>query len=91
MMSAERQFNPSDLSDDQVKMIAFTIAGVLTKHFQNERPMRAKEAMQFIGVGKTLFTKLVNEGKIKPHRISEDSNPFFFPSELIESIRKPKH
>ena len=87
-MSAERNFNPSELSEDQVKIMAFTIAGVLTKHFQNERPMRAKEAMQFIGVGKTLFNKLVGEGKIKPHRISEDSNPFFFPSELIDSIKK---
>lgn len=87
-MSAERHFNPSELSEDQVKIIAFTIAGVLTKHFQNERPMRAKEAMQFIGVGKTLFTKMVNEGRIKPHRISEDSNPFFFPSELIDSIKR---
>lgn len=87
-MSAERHFNPSELSEDQVKIMAFTIAGVLTKHFQNERPMRAKEAMQFIGVGKTLFTKMVNEGRIKPHRISEDSNPFFFPSELIDSIKR---
>lgn len=87
-MSAERSFNPSELSEDQVKIIAFTIAGVITKHFQNERPMRAKEAMQFIGVGKTLFTKMVNEGRIRPHRISEDSNPFFFPSELIDSIKR---
>lgn len=87
-MSAERNFNPSELSDDQVKTIAFTIAGHLTRYFQNERPMRAKEAMQFIGVGKTLFNKMINDGVVKPHRMSEDSNPFFFPSELIAAIKR---
>lgn len=89
-MSAEtRTMNTTDLSNEQLDRLAFTLAAVLSKKgLWLEQPMGAKEAMVFLGVGKTRFYRLENLGVIKPHKPDPDGHPFYYPSEMNEGIRK---
>lgn len=84
----ERQFNPSQLTEDQLKTIAFAIAGTLKNHFANERPMGRKEAALFVGYSERRFDELVRAEKFRSHRIEEGAHPYFFPSELLEDLKK---
>lgn len=91
-MSAEtRTLNTTDLSNEQLERLAFAIAAMLSKkEVWAERPLRAKEAMSFLGVGKTTFYRMENLGVIKPHKPDPKSHPFYYPSEMNEGIKKAK-
>ena len=88
-MSAQHHLNPSDYPDEVVNRLALAIAGILTqKGMWQERPMCAKEAMEFLSVGRDRFYKLENLGIIKPFKPDPDGHPFYYPSQMNEGIRK---
>jgi hypothetical protein len=88
-MSAEKHLNPSDFSDEQVERLAFTIAGILSKHgVWHEKPLSPKGAMAFLGVGRKKFYSMVNQGIIKENRPDPNGHAFYYPSEMNEGIKK---
>lgn len=88
-MSAEsKQLNPSDLTDDQLDRIAFAILGKLSKFQVQEKPMRVKEAAAFLGISQKHFYHLVNQGKIKLHRLEDKGRPYAYASEINGAVRK---
>jgi hypothetical protein len=87
MSGQEKQLNPSSLSDEQVKILAFTVAGILSSHFESDKPMRAEEAMKFLSLTRKPFYRLVNLGVIKAHRFEENSYPYFLRSELLAQLK----
>lgn len=87
-MNTERTLNPSDFTEDQLKTLAFAIAGQLKKHFDIERPMGRIAAAEFTGVSQRTFDRMVAAGKFRSHRIEEGAHPYYFPSELLEDLKK---
>lgn len=85
-MSAQKELNPSMVSKQDLEVLAFMIAAKLNEFA--DKPMTAKEAQAWMGIGKTKFIRLANEGVIKRHHVGEKGEPMYLRSELIESIKR---
>jgi len=87
MSAAEHQFNPSDLTNEQLDRIAMALYPRIQK-LNEDRPMSAKEAYTWMGIASPTFYRLVSKGAIKGHRLTSDSDPVYLKSEIINSIKK---
>lgn len=75
---------PTELLDRFI----FAVEGRRSKFFTVEKPMTASAAREYIGIGATAFHALINKGVIKPHFFEGLSTPFYFPSEIYETLKK---
>jgi hypothetical protein len=75
------QLNPSDLSDQQIRTLAFAIAPLIKEFFQEEVITR-KEAAAHVRMGQRTFDRYVAQGKIR----SCDGK--FFKSMINEDLKK---
>lgn len=87
-MSAEtKHLNPSDFSEDQLKTLAFAMAGILSKYgVWQEAPLDREGAAAFTKYSVDSIDRLRREGKIKAHYLVKGI-PVFYPSELNKAIK----
>lgn len=86
-MSAERQLNPSEFTDEQLDRIAFAIAGRVLKIIDTSKTMLdPEEAAAFTRYSRRRFDELVAEGVFIPRRAGENTDPKFVVEELIEQL-----
>jgi excisionase family DNA binding protein len=88
MTALSRQFNPSEVPSESLERLAFALIGQLDKIGITDRPMRIKEAAEWMGVSQKHVHHLINIGALKAHRLEEKGNPFLLRSEIIERIKK---
>jgi hypothetical protein len=89
-MSAERHLNASDLSDDQLRVMAISLIPHLNRFGIEERPLRQDEAAGFLRCSEKQIISLRNKGIIKAYRFEGVSTPYYYPSELNKELRKRK-
>jgi hypothetical protein len=89
-MSAERQLNPSDLSDQALDRFLFALMGRLNKYYTNgiEVPLTKSEIAEFGRVTERQIDKLVDAGKLTAHRHMNGGDPRFYASEYNASLGK---
>lgn len=79
------------LSESDIKSLAASIAShlktILNQHVV-EKPMTRKEVAVYLGYSEKHVSKLVNAGVIKPHRFTDDGDPRYLPSEIIERLKR---
>lgn len=86
-MSAERQLNPSEFTDEQLDRIAFAIAGRVLKIIDTSKTMLdPEEAAAFTRYSRRRFDELVAEGVFIPRRAGENTDPKFVVEELIQQL-----
>lgn len=86
-MSAERQLNPSEFTDEQLDRIAFAIAGRVLKIIDTSKTMLdPEEAAAFTRYSRRRFDELVADGVFIPRRAGENTDPKFVVEELIEQL-----
>jgi hypothetical protein len=89
MSAASKQFNPSDLSDDQLERIGFALMGFFQKYgVLTQKPMTIDMTAQFLGVSVDSIHRLRRQGVITPHFIGDLSTPFYFPLEVFNAFDK---
>jgi excisionase family DNA binding protein len=85
-MSAQREINPTDhFSNEQLDALAFALYNRIQKLVDPDRPMRLKEAAEYLGISYRHLQNLINSGALKSHRI--DGQPFLLRSEIIHKIK----
>lgn len=89
-MSAERQFNPSEYSTEQLDRFLFALMGRMKLHYNNgvERPMTKKLMAEYLHVSEQQIDKLEKAGVIKSHRMTDGGDPRYFASEVFERLKK---
>ncbi len=88
-MSAERQLNPSRLSQEEINAIAFAVAGVLAKHGKfSEEPLDSEGAAAFLKISQSSLRKMKERGKIKAHYPGGLDIPLYYPSELNKAVKE---
>lgn len=86
-MSAERQLNPSEFTDEQLDRIAFAIAGRVLKIIDTSKTMLdPEEAAAFTRYSRRRFDELVADGVFIPRTAKEDTSPRFVAEELIAQM-----
>lgn len=81
----ERDFDQlrQDLRDQITKEVN-GIKGMIV-----ERPMSVKEIAAWLGVSKRTIDRKIARGIFLPH-IDDDGTPWFFPSEVVEQLKRKK-
>lgn len=97
-MNAQKQplMTPVRSGDDNVKILVAQIESLLAQlkaaveekevDLICEKPMTAKQAMEWMGVSRGKFFKMVNENLIKQH-CAQHGSPMYFKSEIIAAIK----
>ena len=80
----------SEFPTDLLDRLIFAIDGRRSQLFVTEKPMTSDKAIEFLGVSPRTFYKLVSQGSIRKHFFEGLSTPFYFPSEIIETLKKSK-
>lgn len=67
-----------------------TLLTEIKKHVSKpeEKPMCRKDAMEFLGIGKTALNNWMNSGAIPFHRLN--GRPVFYASEINDFIKRKK-
>lgn len=86
-MNADRHLNPSDLSDQQIRTLAFAIAPLIKESFV-EDVLTEEEAAQHVRYGLRTFQRHVASGKFRRCGVNENAEPRFFKSMLNEDLKK---
>ena len=89
-MSAQREFNPSELSHDQLKVIAAALIPQLNRFGIEEKPITQEEAADFLHCSVQTIINLRNRGIIKAYRFEVDSTPYYYPSDINIALRRSK-
>jgi hypothetical protein len=90
MSAQEKQFNPSDLSNEQLDRMAFALLGKINKFLVVETPLTREEAAAFTKLSVSRFDELVRAGKFRIIKPYHNSHPTFLPSMLIEDMKSWK-
>lgn len=75
---------PTELLDRFI----FAVQGRMKDLCIVEKPLTQEKAMEYLGVKKDSFYLLQRKGVIKPHYLPGLSTPFYFPSEIYETLKK---
>jgi len=87
-MGRELKMVNHEFTTDMLDRFIFATKQRETEMFTVEKPLTAAKAMEYIGIGRTAFHALVTNGVIKPHYFEGLSTPFYFPSEIYETLKK---
>lgn len=87
-MSAERQLNPTGISDDTLDRLAFALIARVKVLTVVEKPMNREEVAAYLGYSTKHISKLVDAGVIKAHRFTDDGDPRYLPSEILERLKR---
>lgn len=88
MTQPEKQLNPTVLTDEQVKIIAFTVSGVIKSQFMvEEKPMTVKEAAAFLGYSEANIRRLCAKGALPSYRVEDGGDLRLIPSEIIKKLK----
>lgn len=89
MAVQEIELNTTGITDEQLKVLAFHIGGLLSKNgVWNNEPLDREGAAKFCKVSTQAIDRLRREGKITAHYPGGIRVPLFLPSELVEFIKK---
>jgi hypothetical protein len=88
MEAKQVQFNPSDLSDEQIQRIARAVS-VYVLDSRNEPPMDIDETGKFLKRSRRQINKLRNMGTIVPVFLEGDARPYYLKSDILKRM-KPK-
>ena len=87
MSGIERQLNATGISNETLDLMAFALISRIKVLTVVEKPMSRKEVAAYLGYSTGQITKLVNAGIIKAHRFTDDGDPRYLPSEILETLR----
>ena len=82
MNANQHQLNPSELTSDQLERIGYALLPFFQKNMVDQI-LRKKEAAEFMGISQRQFDRYVVAGKIKSHKLMDDTRDFFLRSEII--------
>lgn len=88
MTAIQRDLNTSGVSDDTLDRLAFALIGRIKALTVVEKPMNRKEVAAYLGYSEKHVGKLVNAGVIKPHRFTDDGDPRYLASEILERLKR---
>jgi hypothetical protein len=89
MSAAERNMmNTTGLPDDTLDRIAFALIARMKVLTVVEKPMNRQEVAAYLGYSEKHVGKLVNAGVIKAHRFTDDGDPRYLASEILERLKK---
>lgn len=86
----QREFNPSEFTDEQCRSIALALIPHLNRFGIEEKPMCQEEAAEFLKCSVKHIINLRNEGVIKAYRFEGYSTPYYYPSEINKALRKTR-
>jgi hypothetical protein len=87
-MSAVRQFNPSDASEEEVDRFLFALMGRFEKHYVGQERLLTREKLaEMLDYTPQHVDKLVRMGIIKPFRFYDGADPRFKYSQVLEALR----
>lgn len=86
----EHQLNPSEFSDEQLRVMALALVPHLNRFGIEERPMRQDEAAKFLDCSEQTIINLRNAGVIKAYRFEGCATPYYYPSEMNKALRKTR-
>jgi excisionase family DNA binding protein len=84
------QLNPTVLTDEQVKMIAFTVAAMVKselKDFLMDKPMTIKEAAEFLNYSEVHIRRFCASGSLPSYRVEDGGELRLIPSEIIKKLK----
>ena len=87
-MGRELTMINNEFSADLLDRFIFAMEGRRSSLFTVEKPMTQDEAIAYLPVCKRTFASLVSRGVIKAHYFKGLSTPFYFPSEIYETLKK---
>jgi predicted transcriptional regulator len=87
-MNAAQQLNPSILSEDQLKVMAATLAPYIGKLLVPEQPLRMDKLAQHLDCSEKHIMALAKRGIIREHRFDDGGIPYYFASEVNEDLKK---
>lgn len=87
-MGRELTMNTSEFPAEMLDRFIFAVDGRRSQLFAVEKPMTQEEAVEYVGVCRRTFVALVSRGVIKAHYFKGLHTPFYFPSEIYETLKK---
>lgn len=78
----------TEFSTELIDRFIFAVQGRMPSLYAVEKPMTQERAIEYIGIKKDSFYLLQRKGIIKPHYFEGLSTPFYFPSEIYETLKK---
>jgi hypothetical protein len=88
MNAAQHQFNPSELSSDQLDRIAFAVAGKLKFLLESETLYTKQEAADFLKISYKTFERRLNSGHYPNDIVHKDGGTMLFvKSELVKHVK----
>jgi hypothetical protein len=82
------EFGNPEFPTEYMDRFIFALHGRMDKLYVAEKPMTTEKAIEFLGISKRSFSYLVARGQIKQHRFAGLETPFYFPSEMYETLKK---
>jgi excisionase family DNA binding protein len=87
-MNEAIKLNASVLTDEQVKILAFSIAAIIKSDFMvEEKPMTVKEAAEFLGYSEIQIRRFCASGAIPSYRVEDGGDLRLIPSEIIKKLK----
>lgn len=77
-----------EFPDEMLDRFIFALEGRVSELFGAEKPILQHEAIEYLGIGKDSFYKLQREGHVKQFFFKGLSTPFYFRSQMCESLKK---
>jgi predicted transcriptional regulator len=87
MSATQVNFNPSNLSSEQVRLIARAVA-IDVKDILTEKPATLEEIAEYLGRSVRHINRLKNAGDLKAHYLPGDKRPYFLKSEILQKIKE---
>lgn len=88
MSASSIQLNPSELTDEQLRVMALALVPHLNRFGIEERPLRQDKIAEFLDCSEKHVIHLRNKGVLKAYKFEGDSTPYYYPSECNSKLRK---